>query len=372
MKKICLAIGKHIIKAEFVAILLLSASSLSAQDLVIPKISSEWAPHTQYSMSVKRERLIAHLKAYDAKILDFNSRCGKIPVDNTSLISACKQESAILDKESDLLDKEIEIYKADFDYTEKIYKAYSVQIENQAKQQKEIEALLPGMIIEVKQQVQQRSPNENVKGIIDSYKNNTPPLPYKKFDELESGDVILFAPKSGDLGGAVVTDVGNFGQNSQESTASHTVTYLKEINGKKIFLDNFPGEGPQIISEDQLLKKYENRDAQVAKLNYYGVAQPLKPDEAQKLYEKAIELAKKELQSEQEISHTLFGYTNYGLIGKDNLVCSEASWTLIKSTGRKIPMSRSWITKANGVDFSPADFYNNTQYFLVTPLDMSK
>jgi len=198
-------------------------------------------------------------------------------------------------------------------------------------------------------------------------KNDTAkmPLPYKKFNELQPGDVLLFAPKSGDLGGAVVADVSNFGQESQESNASHTVTYLKVVNGKKIFLDNQLGEGPQIISEDQLIKKYEGHDAQVAKLSQFGIAQPLNPKEAQMLYEKALELAKKNLESEK------LGKNNYGF-GKGNLVCSSASWTLITSTGRELPLSKSWVSTATGVNFSPADFYAYKQYFLITPLDMSK
>jgi hypothetical protein len=204
---------------------------------------------------------------------------------------------------------------------------------------------------------------------MNSLQNNAPPLPFKKFDELEPGDVILLAPNEwkGDVVkyGTQLTDL------SRTSDASHTVTYLKEVNGKKIFLDNMPGEGPKIKTEDQIHREYDSRDASVAKSAINGVAQPLKPEEAQHLYEKALELAKKELDTEKGIAYSAFGQTNYGL-GKDNLVCSGASWELLKSTGRELPISRSWIINTTGIDFSPADFYNNTQYFLVTPLSMSK
>lgn len=356
MKKSFNRLGNPIIKSGFVAILLLLASLLSAQDLVIPKISSEWEPHTQYSMSVKRERLIAHLKAYDAKIMDFNARCGAIPIDNASLISACKQESAILDKESDLIDKEIEIYKADFDYTEKIYKAYKNQKENQAKQQKEIEAMLPGIIVEQKQLIQQRSQNKNAIGIINSYKNKIPPVPHKRFDELEPGDVLLVAPD--DLIGHAIRLGDWMGSLSTESSASHTVTYLKEINGQKFFLDNTPFHGPIIISEKQLNEKYGNRNMDVAKTAFLGVAEPLKPDEAEALFKAAVEMQAANLNS---------GNTNFGAWGKNDIVCSEASWTLINSTKHKIPGTDFGI-KSTIVNFSPADFYAMKQYFLITPL----
>lgn len=213
-------------------------------------------------------------------------------------------------------------------------------------------------------------PNKWANEIYNSLKTNTPPLPYKKFDELESGDVILFDPN--DIAGKGVKLTDQILSGSQVSDASHTVTYLKEEKGKKIFLDNMPGEGPKIISEDELLKKYVDRDAQVAKLSNYGVAQPLNEEEANKLYEAAKELEAKNIANKVDKEGNLFDNTNYGTIGKDNLVCSEASWFLIKSTGRELPLSKSWATRATGVDFSPADFYDNTQYFVVTPLSMPK
>ncbi len=220
-----------------------------------------------------------------------------------------------------------------------------------------------------KQLIADRQENKWSKGILNTLQNNAPPLPYKKFDELESGDVILLAPNEwkGDVVkyGTQLTDL------SRTSDASHTVTYLKEVNGKKIFLDNMPGEGPKIKNEDQIHREYDSRDASVAKSAINGVAQPLKPAEAQQLYEKALQLAKNELDTEKGKAYTVFGQTNYGL-GKDNLVCSGASWELLKATGRELPLTRSWVINATGVDFSPADFYNNTQYFLVTPLSMSR
>jgi len=238
-------------------------------------------------------------------------------------------------------------------------------------EQQKLDALDSAWMSLQRQLIADRQDNKWSKGIINSLQNNAPPLPYKKFDELESGDVILLAPNENDLGGQAVKLGTQLTDLSRASDASHTITYLKEVNGKKIFLDNMPGEGPKIKTEDQIHREYDSRDATVAKSAINGVAQPLRPDEAQYLYEKALELAKKELDAEKGIAYSVFGQTNYGL-GKDNLVCSGASWELLKSTGRELPISRSWIINKTGIDFSPADFYNNTQYFLVTPLSMSK
>lgn len=209
-------------------------------------------------------------------------------------------------------------------------------------------------------------PNKWANGAYNSLKTNAPPLPFKKFNELEPGDVLLFDPKAGDLTGAAVADVSNFGQNSQKSSASHTVTYLKEENGKKIFMDNLPGEGPKIINEDELRTIYLERNASVAKL----VGQPLNTNQANILYQTAKEMELKNI--EKSGSGNYWDSTNYGAIGNDNMLCSETSWALIKSTGRALPLSKSWVSKSTGVNFSPADFYENTQYFFVTPLSLDK
>lgn len=226
----------------------------------------------------------------------------------------------------------------------------------------------PKLIALEKQLIKERieKPNKWANGIYNSLKTNAPPLPFKKFDELEPGDVILFAPKSDDPAGAAVADISNFGQESQKSTASHTVTYLKEVEGKKVFMDNFPGEGPKIIDENELRIKYLDRDASVAKL----VGQPLNDEQAKTIYETAREMETKNINKIAQ--GNIFDTTNYGTIGKDNMVCSEASWALIKSTGRELPLSKSWVSKTSGVDFSPADFYEHNQYFIVTPLSLSK
>lgn len=202
---------------------------------------------------------------------------------------------------------------------------------------------------------------------------NRPWCPYKRFDELEPGDVLLFEPREGDLGGAVVADVGNWGQESKEAAISHTVTYLKEINGKKMFLDCFPGEGPKIIDEDALRQRYLGRTASVAEVQKdFHIAQPLNEEEAERLWNKARELEIKNNKSNLEKKDNWFDNTNYGLFGSDNMVCSEASWTLLKTAGRDLPLTKSWATSLSFVDFSPADFYSYKQYFLITPLSISK
>jgi hypothetical protein len=65
-----------------------------------------------------------------------------------------------------------------------------------------------------------------------------------------------------------------------------------------------------------------------------------------------------------------FDKTGYGVWGKENVVCSEADWALIRASGRDIPESDDWLKKYMGIVFSPQDFYDR-QYFLVSPLKMT-
>jgi hypothetical protein len=201
-----------------------------------------------------------------------------------------------------------------------------------------------------------KEPNEYASAIYKSLKTNAPPPPWKTFDELQSGDVLLIEGK------AIAYIDNKFSAGNDTSKASHTVIYLKEVKGEKLFLDNQPFEGPRIISEDKFQELYGPRQAQVAKL-----AQPLNEEEGKRLFTAAVEMAQK---NRKEISNNWFGTplldTNYGAWGKENVVCSEADWALINAAGRNIPKSGDRIKVGLGVDFSPAD-YQNSKYFLVTP-----
>lgn len=197
-----------------------------------------------------------------------------------------------------------------------------------------------------------------------SLASKVPPLP-SRFDALRPGDVLLIAPtnwsddKSEWFQGKAVALGDRLATGPTTSDASHTVTYLKEKDGVKLYLDNMPGEGPTIITEDEVIKRYSQRKTDVARLSTWGVAEPLRPAQAEKLYQKAIEL---------QSANTDAGKTNYGVWGENDIVCSEASWQLLKATGKKVPNAGTDI-KNSAVDFSPADFYNQWQYFVVTPIE---
>jgi len=229
------------------------------------------------------------------------------------------------------------------------------------KEQRKLDILDTAWINLQKELIKDRKDNKWANGIYNTLSNNAPPLPYKNFDELQSGDVLLVAPD--DMIGKAILWGDQIGSGSTESSASHTITYLKEVNGQKLFMDNLPLHGPTIISEKQLKEKYGNKNMDVAQLSRFGVAQPLSEAEAEKLFKAAVKMQSDNINS---------GNSNYGIKGDNNMVCSEASWALINSTGRTIPGTDFGIKSSVGVNFSPADFYARKQYFLITSLNMSK
>ena len=216
------------------------------------------------------------------------------------------------------------------------------------------------------------NPNPWCSSIWRTLRLKEPLLPYKTLAELQPGDVLLAAPDEGisaeALKSRAVRFVDRLSSWEWKSKASHTLIFLKDVNGQKLFLDNQSGEGPRIKTEDEIVKEYKKRAMDVAQPAEFGIAQPLSKAEGDKLWAAARELGIKELAAEPKKAGNLIDKTNYGLYGDDNMVCSEISrWALIKA-GRQIPGTGSPFKKLLGVYFGPANFYSQERYFLISPL----
>ncbi len=234
-------------------------------------------------------------------------------------------------------------------------------------------------LVNIKTDIAQRQVQSNPwsEAIRRSLKTNAPPLPDKTFPQLQPGDVLLVAPEDDPKTGAFWTGhyIRLFDKLTSwewDSYASHSCIYLKEVKGVRFFLDNIPGEGPRIKTEDEIIKEYGERYIDVARARRPGVAQPVSKSDAEKLWTAARELGVNQLNSNLEnlgntIERTMDG-TNYGLYGKDNMVCSEASRFVLIKAGLDIPDTNSPFKKLLGIYFGPANFYNSEQYFLITPL----
>jgi hypothetical protein len=199
--------------------------------------------------------------------------------------------------------------------------------------------------------------NDTVTGVIKSLKIKAPPSPIKNLSELTPGDVILISP-DGKMS-KLLNKVDRWASDDSRSPASHTATYIGEKYGKRFYLNNTPEEGPVIMEERYFLAKYYERDMHVATM----VGEPLSKHQGDELWKGATELTKT---------------GGYGistlpspLKANDNMVCSEASRWLLLRAGKYVPETKD-ATKSIAVKFSPADFYDDQQYFIVHKLGMNK
>jgi len=188
-----------------------------------------------------------------------------------------------------------------------------------------------------------------------------PPLnPEKKLKDLQPGDVILV----GNNFPHPITGLDMLFSGTTETHSSHTLLYLKEIAGQKMFLDNQPGQGEKIITESEFLETYGSRPMEVAQL----IAKPIRKDNGDYLYKNAFDLVAENEKYKYDNPYYIFTGTKYGLKDED-MVCSEADrWVMVKS-GFLFPKTDDKIKKFFGLDFSPADYKSG--YFYVTPLDKS-
>ena len=226
-------------------------------------------------------------------------------------------------------------------------------------------------------------PNVQAQEILRSFKTKEPPNPVKNIDNLAAGDIILVAPvqleehlrdeSKHHLKDVMISNginlLDRWGSGNWSSPASHAAIFLGERNGKRWYMDN-TGKGPIIKEEQAFLKEYGARKMDVATL----VGQPLSQHEGEELWKGAHELRNTTTYWPSGVPHV--GSSDAGM------VCSEASrWELVRA-GRRVPETQSANAKIFGVDtglnkkqfvnFSPSDFYENQQYFVVHQLGLRK
>jgi len=219
-------------------------------------------------------------------------------------------------------------------------------------------------------------PNKQAQEILRSFKTKEPPSPIKNIADLAPGDVILVAAwpwKDRNKAGysEVAKSIGiNFmdqwGSNNWSSPASHAAIFLGERNGKRWYMDNQVKGGPVIKEEKDFLKEYGARKMDIATL----VGQPLSKHEGEELWKGAHELRNTTTYWPSKVSHA--GSNDPGM------VCSESSRWLLMRAGRRVLETQSENAKILGIDtglnkkqfidFSPSDFYENEQYFVIHQL----
>lgn len=232
--------------------------------------------------------------------------------------------------------------------------------------------LTQGVVSQI--QARTATPSDEGQDILRSLRTNKPPSPVRdpahEFDNLKAGDVILVGKipinQGGELGWTdmAISQLVNFADrlasHNYTSEASHVAVFLGEKNGKRWFLNNTSEHGPVIIEEKEFMRLYGERKMDYARL----IGKPIGQEEAEKIWDAA---------------HEQRNTKKYGIRLKDRMVCSESAYWALTRTGRVIPERRdkdiqifgtsSYLNKDAFVDFSPADFYDSWQYFVVRPLD---
>jgi hypothetical protein len=239
-----------------------------------------------------------------------------------------------------------------------------------AKARAEFERMDPIAIKGEKKLIAQRleEPNPWCHSLARSLKIKAPPPPPKMFDQLQPGDVLLVGRAktltlNADLwANYYLRFFDKLSSWEWDSRASHTLIYLKEVKGVKLFLDDQLGEGPRIKTEDEVVERYGMR--------IIDVAQPLSRPDGDTLWGVARELGIKQITADLKKGNNPYNkFTNYGLYGNDNMVCSEASRFVLVEAGLEIAETESLIKKLLGIYFGPANFYSDKQHFLITPLE---
>jgi hypothetical protein len=232
----------------------------------------------------------------------------------------------------------------------------------------ELAAMSPVTLDKVRQDIARReeAPNPEVNVIVRSFKGQAPPPLAGRFDQLKVGDVLLLRQPDNMLslgfhkaGWIIILDKAMSA--TLRARASHTFMFVKEVKGVRLFLDNMPGQGTRIKTEDQITAEYpEDLD----------VAIPLSALDADKLWAASREAGIRSLKEFANRADNWVDTTDYGPYGDNDMVCSETSrWALMKA-GLVIPKTRSFLKQyVGGVDFGPADFYTDTKNFLVKPLE---
>lgn len=227
--------------------------------------------------------------------------------------------------------------------------------------------------------IHKRNSGSNVQAqeIIRSLKTKKPPelsSLTKSIDNLVPGDVILVSPvhfkdweKAG-IGDVLISNGVNlldrWGSNSWSSPASHAAIFLGERNGIRWYMDNTSEYGPVIIQEKEFLNRYGQRQMDVATL----VGQPISGKEGGAIIDAAHGLRDMGIK--------------YGVGDHDRMVCSESARWLLLQAGRAVPGTQSdnakilgitiGLNKKDFVNYSPADFYDNEQYFVIHSLEMKR
>lgn len=354
-----------------------------AQPAPLPAVPKYVSPHLRDSLDLIRTNLENRLQAYRSRKAAYDAKCSVIRKDDPTTISACNADHAAVMPEATALQRD----KAGF--IALIARLDSLNALNPrfAKVDPVARTEPPVPVIDEESQfyvnpIEWRDRqalrvrhavylNKKWSGEVLKAIRNLTPLPptaaLTNLSALSAGDVVLVAPVNvqhsvteyvkgelislGDYGVRAVTAFANGGLSSaanvQRSDISHSLTFIREVNGRMFFLDH-DTKGTRVIDERQFLKDYGMREMLVAR--------PQEIVDGRQLWEAAHNLGTKE--------------RGYGVTG-DKVVCSQMC---------AIAVARATNTDYTAgnlgpIDVTPGDFYDKSgnvgKHFVVTRLKIT-
>lgn len=328
------------------------------------------------AITTLQAELAARRTVIEAERKSLNADCAAVPPTQAGKVAECRQ------RQRDVV-RGMDQYMADLNRLRALQDAAGEELV--AREQAAYRAGNAAWAQEQRRFVEARlkTPNERARALQEALLAGAPPPsppprpagypPPTGFSTLKPGDILLVAPEerpwwnsASDAAAALGSTATAAGDNVSSLVAapvSHTVLFLKEVNGTKLFLDHTPGEGGHVISEKQFFARYGERETFKA-----GLAQPLATDEARRLWQAAKEFQKKEAQIKADRRGNVIDQTGYGVYGKENLVCSEADRWVLAQAGRNLADTASPVKRFLGIHYGPANIYADRQHFVVTPL----
>lgn len=370
----------------FIPVLCVIASVLlpveaEAQPNPLPLVPSYLSPRLRDSLVTVRAALDARLLAYRAKKAAYDSRCGGlIPAEATARIAACNAEYATVIPEATLLGKEKSGFVAFVAHLDSLNAANPrwAQVDPVAPNEP------PSPVIDEESQYfanpiawydkQALSVRHAVylnkkwtSEVLKAIKDLTAPPPLTDLSALSAGDVLLVRPVSanhdviehvkgkaialGDYELRAISAFANGGllnaASVQYSDISHSLTFIREVNGHMLFLDH-DTKGTRVIDETQFYRDYGVRDMLVAR--------PQDVVDGRELWKAAHDLA--------------LNQRGYGVTG-DKVVCSQMCAIAVARA------TKTEYTAGNlgPIDITPGDFYDKSgnagKHFVVTRLNIA-
>ena len=335
------------------------------------------------SLELVRAGLESRVDAYRSRKSAYDAKCSLIRADDAVTINLCKAEYAAVIPEATALQQDRAGFRAFINRLDSLNAAAS----KIAKLDPAAPTEPPSPVIDEESQfyanpiewydraalrvrhavyLNKKWTGEALKAI-----NSLTPLPptaaLTRLSALSAGDVLLVAPVNvqhsaaeyvkgelislGDYGVRAITAFANGGLASatsvQRSDISHSLTFIREVNGHMLFLDH-DTKGTRVIDDRQFLKEYGMREMMVAR--------PQEIVDGRQLWEAAHDLGTKE--------------RGYGVTG-DKVVCSQMCAIAVARA------TKTDYTAGNlgPIDVTPGDFYDKTgnvgKHFVVTRLKIT-